>query len=134
MYNTKYECRYHKDNVFLDTDEVTDNEKDYIRNILYSEDLSNILNIDDTYGFDNFDAIISDIYKQLMHSNELRECMRQAAATIISENEEVGLCLLFSYDFLFITHTCICEYLETSEIGNGKIQLLKNKIKNNKNK
>jgi len=132
MYNTKYECRYHKDNVFLDTDEVTDNEKDYIRNILYSEDLSNILNIDDTYGFDNFDAIISDIYKQLMHSNELRECMRQAAATIISENEEVGLCLLFSYDFLFITHTCICEYLETSEIGNGKIQLLKNKINNNK--
>jgi len=131
MYNTKYECRYHKDNVFLDTDEVTDNEKDYIRNILYSEDLSNILNIDDTYGFDNFDAIISDIYKQLMHSNELRECMRQAAATIISENEEVGLCLLFSYDFLFITHTCICEYLETSEIGNGKIQLLKNKINNN---
>lgn len=131
MYNTKYECRYHKDNVFLDTDEVTDNEKDYIRNILYSEDLSNILNIDDTYGFDNFDAIISDIYKQLMHSNELRECMRQAAATIISENEEVGLCLLFSYDSLFITHTCICEYLETSEIGNGKIQLLKNKINNN---
>lgn len=131
MYNTKYECRYHKDNVFLDTDEVTDNEKDYIRNILYSEDLSNILNIDDTYGFDNFDAIISDIYKQLMHSNELRECMRQAAATIISENEEVGLCLLFSYDFLFITHTCICEYLETSENGNGKIQLLKNKINNN---
>jgi hypothetical protein len=132
MYNTKSECRYHKHKVFLDTDEVTDNEKDYIRNILYSEDLSNILNIDDTYGFDNFDAIISDIYKQLMHSNELRECMRQAAATIISENEEVGLCLLFSYDFLFITHTCICEYLETSEIGNGKIQLLKNKINNNK--
>jgi hypothetical protein len=140
MYNTKYECRYHKDNVFLDTDEVLDNEKDYIRNILYNEDLSNILNIGDTDGFDNFDTsdkfynfdtIISEIYKQLIHSNELRECMRQAAATIISENEEVGLCVLFSYDFLFITHTCICEYLETSEIGNGKIQLLKNTINNN---
>jgi hypothetical protein len=31
---------------------------------------------------------------------------------------------------LFITHTCICEYLETSEIGHDKIQLLKNKINN----
>ena len=130
MYNTEYECRYHKDDVFLETDEVTDDEKDYIRNILYREDLFNILDINDNDEFECVDTIISELYQKLMHSNELRECMREASATIISENEELGLCILFSYDFLHITHICICEYLETGQIHNTKIQLLKNTINN----
>jgi hypothetical protein len=130
MYNVKYECRYNKDNVFLETDNVTDDEKDYIRNILYREDLFNILDINDTEEVECFDTIICDLYKQLINSNELRECMRQASATIISENEELGLCILFSYDFLYITHICICEYLETGKVCNDKIKLLKNKINN----
>jgi hypothetical protein len=130
MYNIKYECRYNKDNVFLETDNVTDDEKDYIINILYREDLFNILDINDTEEVECFDTTICDLYKQLINSNELRECMRQASATIISENEELGLCILFSYDFLYITHSCICEYLESGKIADDKIQLLKNKINN----
>ena len=38
MYNIKYECRYHKDDVFLETDNVTHDEKNYIRDVLYRED------------------------------------------------------------------------------------------------
>lgn len=130
MYNIEYECRYHKDNVFLDTDKVSDDEKDYIRNILYREDLFNILDINNTEELECFDRVISNLYKILTNCSELRECMRETAATIISENEELGLCILFSYDFLYITHTCICEYLESGKISNDKIQLLKNKIYN----
>ena len=130
MYNIDYECRYHKDDIFLDTDKISDDEKDYIRNILYREDLFNIFEINDTDEINTFDVIISELYKKLINSNELRECMRQTAATIISENEELGLCILFSYDFLYVTHNCICEYLETGQICNSKIQLLKNAIIN----
>ena len=46
MYNTKFECRYHKDDVFLETDNVTEEEKEFIRNILYREDVLNIFLID----------------------------------------------------------------------------------------
>jgi len=56
--------------------------------------------------------------------------MRQVAVKNISENEELGLCLLFSYDFFYITHICVCEYLKTGKICNDKIELLKNKISN----
>ena len=45
MYNTNYECRYHKNDVFLKTDIITNNEKEHIRNILYREDLCYILKI-----------------------------------------------------------------------------------------
>jgi hypothetical protein len=130
MYNIEYECRYHKDNIFLETDNVTDDEKDYIRNILYREDLFNILDINDTDEIECLDGLICELYKKLINCNQLRECMSKAAATIISENQELGLCILFSYDFLYITHICICEYLETGKICNDKIELLKNKINN----
>jgi len=130
MYNIEYECRYHKDDVFLETDNVTNDEKDYIRNILYREDLFNILDMNDTDEIECLDGLICELYKKLIHCTELRECMSKAAAKIISENEELGLCILFSYDFLYITHICICEYLETGKICNDKIELLKNKINN----
>ena len=92
---------------------------------------SKIINLNILYkNLKNQKNSIDELYKQLINSNELRECMRQASATIISENEELGLCILFSYDFLYITHSCICEYLESGKIADDKIQLLKNKINN----
>jgi len=128
MYNTKYECRYNKDNVFLETDNVTDNEKEYIRSILYREDLLNIFYINDDDEFDNFDSLISELYKKLFTNNELRECMRMVAAGIISENEEFGLCLLFSYDLMYLTHKCIGSYLENGDIITEDLKLLKDKL------
>ena len=128
MYNIKYQCRYHKDDVFLETDNVNDDEKDYIRNILYREDLFNILDINDNDEFESFDVIMKELYKKLFNCDELKECMRMVASLIISENEELGLCLLFSYDLLYITHICISEYLENNKISDENIALLKKKI------
>ena len=53
MYNTKFECRYNKDDVILDTDDVTENEANFIRNYIYKEDLLNIFYIDYNYYNDN---------------------------------------------------------------------------------
>ena len=42
MYNTKYICTYNSDDIFLETDLLTDEEKEFIRDELYREDLLNI--------------------------------------------------------------------------------------------
>lgn len=128
MYNTKYECRYYKDNVFLETDDVNDDEKEYIRGILYREDLLNIFYINDDDEFDNFDHLISELYKKVNSCESLRECMRIAAAGIISENEEFGLCILFSYDLMYLSHKCICSYLESGNISENDLNNLKKSI------
>jgi len=128
MYNTKYECRYYKDNVFLETDDVNDDEKEYIRGILYREDLLNIFYINDDNEFDNFDHLISQLYKKINSCESLKECMRIAAAGIISENEEFGLCILFSYDLMYLSHKCICSYLESGNISENDLNNLKNSI------
>jgi hypothetical protein len=129
MYNTKYECRYHKDNIFLDTDNVTDEEKNYIRNILYREDLLNIFEIDSN-ELDILNDILSEIYEKIKDNEFLSDCMNKISSSLFSQNTEFGLCLLYSYDFMYLTHKCVSEYLDTGIISEQNVNLLNNCINN----
>ena len=68
MYNTKFECRYHKNDVILDTDDVTEQEIHFIRNYLYKEDLLTILNIDYGDGEDIFENSMTELYEIIKDS------------------------------------------------------------------
>jgi hypothetical protein len=50
--------------------------------------------------------------------------MKQMAGLMISEDLGVGLLLLYSFDLLYLTHPCICEFLETGTISHEKINPL----------
>lgn len=130
MYDTKYECRYHKDDIFLETDDITNDEKNYIRDILYKEDLLNIFNIDNNDDFETLNIILSDLAKKIKDYKPLQECMKKTAAILLSEDLELGLFIMYSYDYMYITHKCISEYLETGNILHDNISLL-NKCINN---
>jgi hypothetical protein len=122
MYNTKYECRYYKDDVILPDDKVTSEEADYIRNTLYQEDYLNIFSIN--YG-EKFDLLeyelisnaISNLYERIQDSDVLKMFMEKAAANLMSEDLQLGLCLLYSYDCMNLTHECVSEYLDTGFIS-----------------
>jgi hypothetical protein len=132
-YATKYECRYHKEDVFLPEDHVTDEEKDYIRDILYKEDLEHIFGLnqmDDANPFLLFNKLIPRLYKQVQSSPELCKIMYDAACHhLFSEDEETGLCVLFSFDYLHLTHDCIRSYLEHGTIDKKAFEQLSIKIK-----
>jgi len=127
MYNTNYECRYHKDNIFLETDDVNDNEKDYIRHILYEEDMLMIFGIEDNNFneiFSELNLIFFELYLKLKDNELLMKCMKHVARDIFSESEDFGLCILYSYDYMYITHKCVSEYLETGTISSENVELL----------
>ena len=124
MYNTKFECRYHKDDIFLETDNVTDEEKNFIRNILYKEDLLNIFLIDFNDDFEVFTSVMNELYKKIKNFLPFKECMKKMATIIMSEDEQTGLLLMYSYDYMYITHNCISEYLETGTLSQQNIELL----------
>jgi len=132
-YDTKYECRYHKEDVFLPEDQVTEEEKDYIRDILYKEDLQYIFGlnqIDDANPFLLFNTLIPQLYKQVQSSPELCKIMYDAACHhLFSEDKETGLCVLFSFDYLHLTHDCIRSYLEYRTIDKKAFEQLSLKIK-----
>ena len=123
MYNTKYECRYYKGDVILPDDTVTDEEADYIRNTLYQEDYLNIFSI--SYG-ENFDfnedyqilsKAIYNLYEKIEDNDLLKIFMKKAAATLMSDDLQLGLCILYSYDYMYLMHECVSEYLDTGVIS-----------------
>jgi hypothetical protein len=124
MYDTKFECRYHKDDVFLETDNINENQKYLIRDILYKEDILNIFNIECNDDFDIFTNVIAELYIRIKDCLPLKECMTKMAARIMSEDLHLGLCILYSYDYMYISHKCVSEYLETGLLSEENMRLL----------
>jgi len=125
MYDTKFECRYHKDDVFLETDNVNENQKALIRDILYKEDLLNIFSID--YYNDDFDVfteIIPQLYSKIQDCLPLIQCMKKMAAKVMSEDLQTGLCILYSYDYMHVMHKCVSEYLDNGILSEENMKLL----------
>ena len=122
MYNTKYECRYYKGDVILPDETVTNEEEDYIRNILYQEDYLNIFsingeNINDDDEIKLLSKAIYNLYEIIKDSDVLKLFMSKASSKLISEDLQLGLCILYSYDYMYLTHECVSEYLDTGFIS-----------------
>ena len=47
MYNTKVVCTYHTDEVFLETDQITDEERYFVRDAIYRQEVLDILGMED---------------------------------------------------------------------------------------
>lgn len=116
-YNTAYKCTYH---IYENDDELSD--------AMYRKDLMGIFNLADSDDFDICNVILSQLHDQLKDVEVLTDCMKQAAASLLTEDTQIGLCMLYSYDYMYITHQCICEYLDTEEISPHSLNVLQKKV------
>ena len=130
MYNTNYECRYYKNDIILEISKFTDDEKEYIRDIMYKEDLINIFYLKESDSFDCLNDILSNIYEKVKNNLDLKECMALSASRLLSKDEQFGLCILYSYDFMYLAHDCISDYLKSNLIAEDKIKKLKECLNN----
>ena len=120
MYNTQVVCTYNTPEVFLETDDITGDEKAFIRDTIYRQELLDIFCENDDND-DKLSIAINDLYKRVKYCEQLTKCMLKLAGKYMATNEEFGLMLLFSYDYMYLTHICICEFIETGEISNENI-------------
>jgi len=139
VYNTKVVCSYHTLEVFEETDDVTEEEKIFIRNAIYRQEFSDIFEIENNLDMIECNNLIDKLYEKIKYHNELKECMIYVAehfmtnmsnreCCCMSNREKDGLIVLFSYDYMYLTHLCICELLEKGEISEINIKNLKKKI------
>jgi hypothetical protein len=124
MYNTKVNCTYNTSDVFLETDEISDEEKEAIRDALYRQELLNILGMEE-FNEESMNNAIHELYEQISSCQELKECIMKLLGRFMSTDEELGLMILFAYDYMYLTHACISEYLETGQISEKNIQNLR---------
>jgi len=93
MYNTKYTITYNSDNIFLETDDVNEKDKEFIVNILYRKDLCNIFSIDYDF-FPNgyaFDTQISELYKIISKNSDLLSLTDKLSTFFFNkEDKELG--------------------------------------------
>ena len=127
MYNTKIATTYNTSEVFLESDEISEDEKGFIRDTLYRQELLNILGMEQ-YNDKEMESAITELYQILKNCDELKKCMLKLSSYFMSEDEEFGLMILFSYDYMYLTHICISEYLETNHISEKNIINLKSII------
>ena len=127
MYDTKFVCTYHTPEVFLDTDNVTEDEKEFIRNTIYRQELLYILGMDE-YNETKINTAMNTIYNKAKENDELKKCMNKLAGQFMRADEDFGLMLLFSYDYMYLTNICISELFETGKIDETSLLNLKNHI------
>lgn len=124
MYNTKFNCTYNNCYMFLKDDNISENEKKEISDVVYREELLKVFGIEE-YSETELNNGIHELYDKIKDCTELKECMTKLAAHFMSEDLELGLMILFAYDYMYLSHICICEYLETGKITEKNIWNLK---------
>lgn len=128
MYNTTIICTYNTDEIFEKTDSVTDEEKYFIRDLIYRQELLNILGLEE-YDDIKISKIMNNLFIMLKDNTDLIKCMSKLASDYLSTDLEIGLAILFSFDYLFITHKCVSQYLNEKYISIENINELKSNIK-----
>jgi hypothetical protein len=127
MYNTKIVCTYNTPEVFLDEDNVSEEEKGFIRDAIYRQEFLDILGIED-FDDSEMESKIHELYKKVSDNTFLKECMNKLSGQFMSIDCEFGLMIMFSYDYMYLTHICISEFLETGAISEKNISNLRSII------
>ena len=127
MYNTKIVCTYNTPEVFLPTDIITDQEKEFIRDVIYRQEILDIFEITE-FNEVNMRTSIEELYERLKDNVDMTFCMRKLSERFMKNDELVGLKILCSFDYLYLTHICICEYIETGVISEINMNNLKSSI------
>lgn len=133
FYNTKYVCCYNRDDVFLETDVVNELEREFIRNVLYKKDLLNIFNMneEDEINYDLINDYIRKIYvliKEPTENSKIMEYIKKLACQYMIYDIDIGFTILFSFDYLYLIHPCICDFLETGKITSENLDNFKKYI------
>lgn len=123
MYNAEYNCSYMDSDVFLETDDVNDCEKEFIRNCIYRQDLLNIFELDE-FNESVINKKITVLYHDVEKEPELNKCIKKVAE--VYGDPLIGFMVLFSYDYLYLTHPCICDFMKTGKITMDNINNLRN--------
>ena len=114
MYDTHLSLTYHTSEVFLETDEISDDEKDFIRNCIYRQELLNLFNLEE-FDPSQIYQEVRLVYDEIEFHDEFQYLLEKVEEKFLLEKEDCFL-LLFSFDYLHMTHLCLCDYFTTGKI------------------
>jgi hypothetical protein len=129
LYNTSYNCIYKKEDLFLDSDNLTSENKNLIIEDLYRNDLLNIFFLEE-YNEEKLSGKLDKLYIKISSCDFLMDYIKKLMDVYYghSEDDTFGLIFLLTFDNLYLFHPCICEYLEKSFISDENINNVKSNL------
>ena len=127
MYNTKVICTYNTPDVFSVDDTINEEEKGFVRDTLYRQELLNILGMED-FNDSEMEKTIHELYKKVSDQPFIKECLLKLCGQFMSIDCEFGLMIMFSYDYMYLSHICISEFLDTGSISEKNMSKLRSII------
>ena len=144
MYNSDFQCTYYmydpklmkkkkiNDNV-ENSDEIFEEYLDLAEEKYRTEFLhvfgSNVCDICNDFE-NSINKIVNELYMKIINIEPMIEILKKLAASFMSEDLEIGLMVGFSYDYFFLTHPCICDYLKNGVISDENLEFLEKSLKN----
>uniref|UniRef100_A0A6C0DGJ6 Uncharacterized protein n=1 Tax=viral metagenome TaxID=1070528 RepID=A0A6C0DGJ6_9ZZZZ len=109
--------------------DFVEEQDDDICDLIYQTDYLQIFGVVE-FDYKTINTEMKRIYETdgVKTNARLQECMKKVANMFLSEDLELGFMALFSYDYLFLTHLCICDVLENGSIQEKHLNLLTNLV------
>jgi hypothetical protein len=130
-YNTNYKCIYlnEKLTTYRESYEITDENKDMIRDDLYRNDFLNVFNLDN-YDQDIIEKVFDKLHDQIINCDLLKKymCKFSCDYNMMENNTNFAIIFLFSFEHLYFFHPCICDYLKDGIISEVNLNKLKGQI------
>lgn len=127
MYNTSFICTYsfydsklrssYHENESFDLEDVEEFEE--LADIIYKAELLQILNMQQDFYQNKIhfnETQMKFIYDKMKSCEGFMLCVEKIKQVNLCITLEQAFCFLFSYDYLFLTHKCICEFLTSGKI------------------
>ena len=132
MYNSKIQIQYTNNQEYRQQLRVLFNMKNQVQDLDLGIDAETL----DENDFDTEAASNMMDYVFDMTENEpvFQELYDYAAALMFSQDREIGIAVLFSYDYLAYFHPCICDFTNNNQSitsANENVAALKRKINPN---
>jgi hypothetical protein len=124
-YNTQYKCNYNSPDIFKNViiENIEMDEEYNMREMLYRQDLLYVFQLEE-FDDEKINKIIHEIYGKIKDNSHLDTILVKMAGLFFSEDKEVGLMALFSFDYFYIFHPCLCDILKNGEVSNENLTKL----------
>ena len=78
--------------------------------VAHCEEIDDITNDENDYDTDSASKAMDFIYEATKTNNVFQILYDSAAGKMLSQDREIGLAVLYSYDYMLLFHNCFVEY------------------------
>jgi hypothetical protein len=106
------------------------NEFEDLSEFIYQNEFMNTFNLGSSNEHTPID-ILTTLFGEikLLNCHKMNDILKLLKEQYLCLNEDDAFVYLFSYDYFFLTHKCICDFLNEGEISKENLDNLERSIK-----